>query len=156
MWPCYFISLGQLGGYIVFKLFLWCRAGCTALHWAAIRGNLEVCTVLVHTGTKEELTLEDSGGLTPVQLAAEKGHRHLSNILVRFRWHSIFLLIINLFLLLRNYAACSAHTPVHLGSCCCNWLQWHVFNDVCFPLFYPFLSSPVLKFVLQIFVWCVF
>ncbi|KAG0530178.1 hypothetical protein BDA96_05G163000 [Sorghum bicolor] len=57
------------------------KNGCTALHWAAIRGNLEVCTVLVHTGTKEELTLKDSGGLTPVQLAAEKGHRHLSNIL---------------------------------------------------------------------------
>ncbi|PWZ38936.1 putative protein S-acyltransferase 23 [Zea mays] len=57
------------------------KNGCTPLHWAAIRGNLEVCTVLVHTGTKEELTLKDSGGLTPVQLAAEKGHRHLSNVL---------------------------------------------------------------------------
>jgi len=48
------------------------KNGCTPLHWAAIRGNLEVCTVLVHAGTKEELTLKDSGGLTPVQLAAEK------------------------------------------------------------------------------------
>ncbi|XP_039823477.1 probable protein S-acyltransferase 23 isoform X2 [Panicum virgatum] len=57
------------------------KNGCTPLHWAAIRGNLEVCTVLVHAGTKEELTLKDIGGLTPVQLAAEKGHRHLSNIL---------------------------------------------------------------------------
>jgi len=57
------------------------KNGCTPLHWAAIRGNLEVCTVLVHAGTKEELALKDSGGLTPVQLAAEKGHRHLSNIL---------------------------------------------------------------------------
>ncbi|XP_062182753.1 probable protein S-acyltransferase 23 isoform X2 [Phragmites australis] len=55
--------------------------GCTPLHWAAIRGNLEVCTVLVHAGTKEELTLKDSGGYTPVQLSADKGHRHLSYIL---------------------------------------------------------------------------
>ncbi|GJN04644.1 hypothetical protein PR202_ga22209 [Eleusine coracana subsp. coracana] len=57
------------------------KNGCTPLHWAAIRGNLEVCTVLVHAGTKEELSLKDSGGFTPVQLAADKGHRHLSYIL---------------------------------------------------------------------------
>ncbi|XP_062182754.1 probable protein S-acyltransferase 23 isoform X3 [Phragmites australis] len=57
------------------------KNGCTPLHWAAIRGNLEVCTVLVHAGTKEELTLKDSGGYTPVQLSADKGHRHLSYIL---------------------------------------------------------------------------
>uniref|UniRef100_I1R0W0 Uncharacterized protein n=1 Tax=Oryza glaberrima TaxID=4538 RepID=I1R0W0_ORYGL len=55
---------------------------CTPLHWAAIRGNYEVCTVLVHAGTKEELTLKDSGGFTPVELANDKGHRHLSYILV--------------------------------------------------------------------------
>jgi hypothetical protein len=48
---------------------------------------LEVCTLLIHAGTKEELTLKDSGGLTPVQLAAEKGHRHLSNILVGPPYH---------------------------------------------------------------------
>ncbi|KAK3118989.1 hypothetical protein QOZ80_9BG0711990 [Eleusine coracana subsp. coracana] len=57
------------------------KNGCTPLHWATIRGNLEVCTVLVHAGTKEELSLKDSGGFTPVQLAADKGHRHLSYIL---------------------------------------------------------------------------
>ncbi|XP_044981454.1 probable protein S-acyltransferase 23 isoform X2 [Hordeum vulgare subsp. vulgare] len=55
--------------------------GCTPLHWAAIRGSLEVCTLLVHAGTKQELTLRDSGGFTPSQLAADKGQRHLSNIL---------------------------------------------------------------------------
>jgi hypothetical protein len=38
----------------------------------------------VHAGTKEELSLKDSGGFTPLQLAVDKGQRHLSNILVRF------------------------------------------------------------------------
>ncbi|KAI4995700.1 probable protein S-acyltransferase 23 isoform X1 [Hordeum vulgare subsp. vulgare] len=57
------------------------KNGCTPLHWAAIRGSLEVCTLLVHAGTKQELTLRDSGGFTPSQLAADKGQRHLSNIL---------------------------------------------------------------------------
>jgi len=57
------------------------KNGCTPLHWAAIRGSLEVCTLLVHAGTKQELTLRDSGGFTPLQLAADRGQRHLSNIL---------------------------------------------------------------------------
>uniref|UniRef100_A0ACD5X0U3 Uncharacterized protein n=1 Tax=Avena sativa TaxID=4498 RepID=A0ACD5X0U3_AVESA len=57
------------------------KNGCTPLHWAVIRGSLEVCTLLVHAGTKQELTLKDSGGLTPLQLAADRGQRHLSNIL---------------------------------------------------------------------------
>ena len=68
----------------ILSSFLWWCAGCTPLHWAAIRGNLEVCTLLVHAGTKEELSLKDSGGFTPVQLAADKGHLHLSYILVRY------------------------------------------------------------------------
>ncbi|XP_044363658.1 probable protein S-acyltransferase 23 isoform X4 [Triticum aestivum] len=57
------------------------KNGCTPLHWAVIRGSLEVCTLLVHAGTKQELTLRDRGGFTPLQLAADKGQRHLSNIL---------------------------------------------------------------------------
>ena len=72
------------------KLLLWRHAGCTPLHWAAIRGSLEVCTLLVHAGTKQELALKDSGGLTPSQLAADKGQRHLSNILVRFLLEFLF------------------------------------------------------------------
>ncbi|XBH84723.1 hypothetical protein VPH35_072825 [Triticum aestivum] len=57
------------------------KNGCTPLHWAVIRGSLEVCTLLVHAGTKQELTLSDRGGFTPLQLAADKGQQHLSNIL---------------------------------------------------------------------------
>lgn len=41
-----------------------------------------MCTVLVHAGTKKELLSKDASGLTPAQLAADKGHRHVANILV--------------------------------------------------------------------------
>lgn len=57
--------------------------GCTPLHWAAIGGNMEVCTVLVHAGTKQELTVKDKAGFTPIQLASDKGHRHVALFLVR-------------------------------------------------------------------------
>jgi len=57
--------------------------GCTPLHWAALRGNAEACAVLVHAGTKEELTVKDNAGHTPVQLAYDKGHRHVAPFLVR-------------------------------------------------------------------------
>lgn len=53
------------------------KEGCTPLHWAALRGNAEACTVLLHTGTKEELLVKDKAGFTPVQLAIDKGHRHI-------------------------------------------------------------------------------
>ncbi|GFS34442.1 ankyrin repeat family protein with DHHC zinc finger domain-containing protein [Actinidia rufa] len=36
--------------------------GCTPLHWAALRGNVEACTVLVHAGTKQELLVKDNAG----------------------------------------------------------------------------------------------
>uniref|UniRef100_A0A2N9IXK0 Uncharacterized protein n=1 Tax=Fagus sylvatica TaxID=28930 RepID=A0A2N9IXK0_FAGSY len=52
--------------------------GCTPLHWAAIRGNVEACSVLVHAGTKQELMVKDNAGFTPVQLASDKGHRHVA------------------------------------------------------------------------------
>lgn len=57
--------------------------GCTPLHWAAIRGHVEACTVLVHAGTKQELMVKDNAGFTPVQLASDKGHRHVAPFLVR-------------------------------------------------------------------------
>ncbi|MCH88642.1 putative S-acyltransferase, partial [Trifolium medium] len=57
--------------------------GCTPLHWAALRGHSEACAVLVHAGTKEELTVKDNAGFTPVQLAFDKGHRHVAPFLVR-------------------------------------------------------------------------
>jgi len=57
--------------------------GCTPLHWAALTGHLEACSVLVHSGTKEELTVKDRAGFTPVQLASDKGHRQVALLLVR-------------------------------------------------------------------------
>ncbi|CAI9294455.1 unnamed protein product [Lactuca saligna] len=57
------------------------KEGCTPLHWAALRGNLEACVVLLHSGTKQELRVKDSAGFTPAQIAADRGHRHVSLIL---------------------------------------------------------------------------
>lgn len=57
--------------------------GCTPLHWAAIRGNLEACRILVQAGKKEDLVLADNSGLTPAQLASEKNHRQVAFFLVR-------------------------------------------------------------------------
>ncbi|GJN38936.1 hypothetical protein PR202_gb28018 [Eleusine coracana subsp. coracana] len=51
---------------------------CTPLHWAAIRGNLEACTVLVQAGKKDDLMVKDKTGLTPAQLAADKNHRQVA------------------------------------------------------------------------------
>jgi ankyrin repeat protein len=56
--------------------------GCTPLHWAAIRGNLEACTVLVQVGKKDDLMVKDKTGLTPAQLAADKNHRQIAFFLV--------------------------------------------------------------------------
>lgn len=57
-------------------------SGCTPLHWAAIRGNLEACTVLVQAGKKEDLMVTDNTGLTPAQLASDKNHRQVAFFLV--------------------------------------------------------------------------
>lgn len=57
--------------------------GATPLHWAALRGHSEACAVLVHAGTKEELTVKDNTGFTPVQLAYDKGHQNVAPFLVR-------------------------------------------------------------------------
>ncbi|RYR30539.1 hypothetical protein Ahy_B01g055287 isoform B [Arachis hypogaea] len=54
------------------------KEGCTPLHWAAIRGNLEACTVLVQAGKKEDLIVTDNTGLTPAQLASDKNHRQVA------------------------------------------------------------------------------
>ncbi|CAN6687312.1 unnamed protein product [Malus baccata var. baccata] len=51
------------------------KEGCTPLHWAALRGNVEACTVLVYAGSKKELTVKDNAGFTPVQIASDKGHQ---------------------------------------------------------------------------------
>lgn len=39
--------------------------------------------VLVQAGTKQELLVKDNAGFTPVQLASDKGHRHIAFFLVR-------------------------------------------------------------------------
>lgn len=57
-------------------------SGCTPLHWAAIRGNLEACTVLVQAGKKEDLMVTDNTGMTPAQLASDKNHREVAFFLV--------------------------------------------------------------------------
>ncbi|XP_019234461.1 PREDICTED: probable protein S-acyltransferase 23 isoform X2 [Nicotiana attenuata] len=57
------------------------KDGCTPLHWAALRGNAEACTLLVHAGTKEDLTVKDKAGFTPAELASDKGHRQIALIL---------------------------------------------------------------------------
>ncbi|KAK7264818.1 hypothetical protein RJT34_32429 [Clitoria ternatea] len=51
------------------------KEGCTPLHRAANRGNLEACTVLVQAGKKEDLMVTDNTGFTPAQLASDKNHR---------------------------------------------------------------------------------
>lgn len=62
--------------------FIFVVAGCTPLHWAAIRGNLEACTVLVQAGSLEDLMAKETTGCTPAQLASDKGHRHVTQFLV--------------------------------------------------------------------------
>lgn len=74
---CFYLLL-ELRGFLTFHSTI----GCTPLHWAAIRGNLEACTVLVQAGKKEDLTVIDNTGLTPAQLASDKNHRQVAFFLV--------------------------------------------------------------------------
>nr|CAN75065.1 hypothetical protein VITISV_005160 [Vitis vinifera] len=62
-------------------MYILMLSGCTPLHWAALRGNVEACAVLVHAGTKQELMVKDNAGFTPVELASDKGHRHVASFL---------------------------------------------------------------------------
>jgi palmitoyltransferase ZDHHC13/17 len=57
------------------------REGCTALHWAAIRGKAEAAHILALCGGEDILKSRDADGNTPAQLAMEKGHKSLSNML---------------------------------------------------------------------------
>jgi hypothetical protein len=79
LWSLGFISLLQIA------------LGCTPLHWAAIRGNLEACTVLVQAGKKEDLMVKDKTGLTPGQLAADKSHRQVAFFLVSDMDYGIYI-----------------------------------------------------------------
>ena len=51
------------------------------MHWAAIRGKAEAAHVLALCGGEELLKVRDTDGNTPAQLAMEKGHKSLSNML---------------------------------------------------------------------------
>lgn len=63
-------------------MFITFWVGCTPLHWSTLRGNVEACSVLAHAGSKEELVVKDKAGKTPVELASDKGHRHITLLLV--------------------------------------------------------------------------
>lgn len=39
--------------------------------------------MLVYAGTKQELTVKDNAGFTPVQIASDKGHQRVALFLVR-------------------------------------------------------------------------
>ncbi|XP_073004403.1 protein S-acyltransferase 24-like isoform X3 [Typha latifolia] len=54
------------------------KEGYTPLHWAAIKGNLEACTMLVQAGKKEDLMVQDNTGLTPAQLASDSNHQQVA------------------------------------------------------------------------------
>ncbi|CAM8971709.1 unnamed protein product [Rhodiola kirilowii] len=60
------------------KIMMNLMTGCTPLHWAALTGNLEVCTILLHASNKEELTVKDKAGFTPAQLASDRGYQHIA------------------------------------------------------------------------------
>ena len=57
------------------------KEGCTALHWSAIRGKAEAAHVLALCGGEELMKARDTDRNTPAQLAMEKGHKSLSNML---------------------------------------------------------------------------
>lgn len=67
------------------------KDGCTPLHWTALRGNVDACTVLLHAGSKQELLVKDKSGFTPAELASDKGQRHVAHILTNaMRVHGNF------------------------------------------------------------------
>ena len=55
------------------------------MHWAAIGGNIEACTVLAQAGTMEDLMITDKSGCTPKQLASDNGHKRLVILFVSTR-----------------------------------------------------------------------
>lgn len=103
--------------------------GCTPLHWAAIRGNVEACAVLVHSGTKQELFLKDKAGFTPAKLASDKGQRHVALFLVcgstalvppdLYLFYSIYMCLISNHLSPRptNLSSCGLHSFNRCSRC---------------------------------------
>jgi ankyrin repeat protein len=62
---------------------------CSPLHWAAIKGNTESCMALLQGGAEDALESTESSGMTPSQLAIEKGHRGLGLSLAEYRSHML-------------------------------------------------------------------
>lgn len=71
---CLWVSIA----YITYPLIL----GFIPLHWAAIRGNLTACRILVQAGKKDDLMMTDNSGLTPQQHASDRNHQQVTNFLV--------------------------------------------------------------------------
>lgn len=61
--------------------------GCSALHWASIKGHTEACMALLQGGSEDMLETVDGSGMTPSQLAIDKGHRGLGLNLAEYRLH---------------------------------------------------------------------
>lgn len=62
------------------------RLGMTALHWAALNGNVQLTRLLlIH---QADPTLQDyfTGGMTPGEMAQLMGHDIILDILERYRW----------------------------------------------------------------------
>ena len=55
--------------------------GHSALHWAALGGNAEVCEVLMENGLGPDL--QDSAGRTPLQCAAYAGYINCMALLLQ-------------------------------------------------------------------------
>lgn len=55
--------------------------GHSALHWAALGGNLEVCEVLMENGISPNL--QDHAGRTPLQCAAYAGYINCMALLIQ-------------------------------------------------------------------------
>ncbi len=61
--------------------------GCSPLHWASIKGHTEACMALLQGGSEDMLETVEGSGMTPSQLAIEKGHRGLGLNLAEYRLH---------------------------------------------------------------------
>ena len=61
--------------------------GCSPLHWASIKGHTDACMALLQGGSEDMLETVEGSGMTPSQLAIEKGHRGLGLNLAEYRLH---------------------------------------------------------------------
>lgn len=57
--------------------------GCTPMHYAAIKGNTEIVKILLTSGTNKNIDDRNIWRKTTLHIAAEYGHSHLINLLLR-------------------------------------------------------------------------